>query len=132
MFGGNGADSMWGAAGNDTIHGGHGDDRLHGGSGHDDLAGGRGDDFLKGGAGSDTFIFTGLHDGKAETDVVADYHRGQVDALDLPGGAASIASDSQVGGVWQLTLKGDGDIIKLPGVSDENHDGHIIDDLLIL
>jgi hypothetical protein len=37
-----------------------------------------------------------------------------------------------VAGVWELTLTGDGDVIRLLGVSDANRDGHIADDLLVV
>jgi hypothetical protein len=52
--------------------------------------------------------------------------------IDLPRGIQDIASDHLVGGTWQLTLKGDGDVIKVHGAVDANHNGHVFDDLLIV
>lgn len=130
--GGRGADRLAGLGGNDTMHGGSDDDVLNGGQGADELAGGTGNDRLRGGGGSDTFTFHNLRDGVVQHDVIADYNKGQVDVIDLPGGRASVASEDMSGGVWQLTLKGDGDTIAIRGVSDANHNGHVLDDLLLL
>ncbi len=132
MRGRGGNDNMNGGTGNDTMHGGAGNDAIRGGGGHDDLSGGGGNDWLKGGPGADSFIFRSGHNGTIETDTITHYSRDALDVIDLFGGTASIASETQVGEVWQLTLKGDGDIIRLIGVSDQNNDGHIIDDLLIV
>jgi hypothetical protein len=130
--GGRGTDRLAGLGGNDTMRGGSDDDALNGARGADDLAGGTGNDRLTGGGGADTFIFHNLRDGVVQHDVITDYNRDQVDVIDLPGGAAGVASEAQIGGVWQLTLAGDGDTIALHGVSDANHNGHIVDDLLLL
>ena len=130
--GGRGADRLTGLDGNDTMHGGWGNDSLNGGRGADDLAGGLGNDRLTGGGGADTFIFHNLRDGIVQHDIITDYTKSQIDVIDLPGGAASIASEARIGGVWQLTLACDGDTITIHGVSDANHNGHIVDDLLLL
>ncbi len=130
MWGGAGDDVLRGFAGNDSMHGGSGGDSLIGGAGGDHLSGGCGDDMLTGRRGSDTFSFAGLHNGSADTDTIADYHRGQTDVIDLPGGVSSVAHEALVGGTWELTLMGDGDVIRLPGVTDSNNDGHIVDNLL--
>jgi hypothetical protein len=106
-----------------------GDDRLSGRGGRDVLNGRHGDDVLKGGAGVDTFVFASLRDSRPEVDTIVDYGRGGDEKIDLPHGAASVAADQRVGDVWQLTLVGDGDIIKLPGVVDANGNGHIVDEL---
>jgi Ca2+-binding RTX toxin-like protein len=127
-----GDDTIRGLSGNDTIRGGDGDDRLRGGEDHDRLNGGAGDDVLTGGSGADTFVFFGLNNGIAETETITDYRRQAIDVIDLPNGAASIASEALVGGVWQLTLKGDGDVIRLIGVSDSNGNGNVSDELLII
>jgi Ca2+-binding RTX toxin-like protein len=136
-----GADTINGRAGHDTEHGAGGNDSLHGGDGKDSLFGGAGSDVLDGGAGggrldggpgADTFRFRHLHDGSIEVSEIADYDRHQVDVVDLRYGKASIADESLVHGVWQLTLNGDGDVIRLNGVTDANHNGSIVDDLIIV
>jgi Ca2+-binding RTX toxin-like protein len=132
MNGRSGHDDLLGLEGNDTIDGGSGGDSLSGGAGHDDLNGGRGDDELTGDQGSDTFVFRGLRNGRVETDTITDYREAQIDTIYLAGGAGRIAGEERVAGGWELTLKGDGDVIRLHGVSDANRDGHIVDDLLIV
>jgi RTX calcium-binding nonapeptide repeat (4 copies) len=132
MNGRAGDDALRGLEGNDTIGGQGGDDALSGGAGGDDLNGGFGDDELTGGQGADTFVFRSLRNGSVETDTIADYREGQIDTIDLAGGPERIAGDERVGGVWELTLTGDGDVIRLPGVSDANRDGHVVDDLLVV
>jgi len=128
-----GDDVLLGGRGGDSLSGGAGWDLLNGGSGDDTLDGGSGNDRLRGGPGADTFLFdlAVLNNGTKEIDRILDYHRSQSDVIDLPDGAGSIASEAFVGGVWQLTLDGDGDVVKLLGVFDTDHDGHIIDELLI-
>ena len=71
-----------------------------------------------------------LNNGNPETDTTEDYNLRRGDVIDLPAGAASIASTELVNGVWQLTLVGDGDVIRLAGVPDRGRNG-ILDDLLI-
>lgn len=127
---GAGADALLGLAGNDTLRGGDGSDSAFGGDGFDRICGGAGSDTLTGGAGGDVFVFRALHDGQADVDTVTDYRFDEIDALDLGGGVHAIASEALVGGVWELTLKGDGDVIRLPGVVDEDGNGHILDNLL--
>ena len=130
MFGRAGDDRINGGTGNDSMAGGIGDDLLIGGSGFDRLTGGGGDDVLRGGRDGDTFVFRDLADGRADVDTILDYRRGQIDVIDIDGGAASIVAETFVGGAWELTLAGDGDKIRLEGVVDRNGDGHIIDQLL--
>lgn len=125
-----GDDALRGLAGNDSMRSGLGDDSLDGGSGGDDLDGRAGEDRLTGGQGADTFLFRHLRDGAAETDTIVDYRKGQVDVVDLDGGAGRVASDAFVDGAWELTLKGDGDVIRLLGVTDANQNGRVTDDLL--
>jgi Ca2+-binding RTX toxin-like protein len=131
IIGRDGDDVLRGLAGNDTMRGGTGDDSLRGGEGGDDLYGGSGDDRFTGGQGSDSFVIHGLHNGMIENDTIADYRKGQLDVIDLPGGAERILEEELVGDVWELTLKGDGDIVRLLDVVDKNGDGRISDDLLI-
>ena len=125
-----GDDRLAGGNGNDTLFGGYEDDRLSGGSGFDRLDGGAADDTMRGGGGGDRFVFGNLADGHVDTDTIADYRLAQVDVIELAGGVGSIASETFAGGVWTLTLVGDGDKICLSGVVDTNGDGHITDNLL--
>jgi RTX calcium-binding nonapeptide repeat (4 copies) len=125
-----GRDSIRGYGGNDTLAGNSGRDKLWGGEGFDVLAGGRGNDHLWGGADGDTFVFQGLKNGKVEIDTVCDYDAAEIDVLKVAGGAASVIGETQTSKGWNLTLAGDGDVIRLLGVSDHNHDGHIVDQLL--
>jgi Ca2+-binding RTX toxin-like protein len=140
ISGGDGNDVLSGGSGDDDIDGGNGNDKLdgnadqdflRGGAGNDTLNGGGGDDRLRGDIGADTFLFTDLKNGNLETDTIEDYNLSQGDVIDLPKGAASIASTELVNGIWQLTLKGDGDVIELSGVSDIGGNG-ILNDLLIV
>jgi hypothetical protein len=117
-----------GGDGDDRLNGGPGRDLLHGKAGDDILDGGGGNDRLWGGKGADTFLFTDLENGKTEIDTIKDYNMAQADLIDLPEGAGSIETAELVNGVWQLTLAGDGDVIRLPGISDVNGNG-ILNDL---
>lgn len=131
IFGKVGNDVLRGYGGNDLLVGLDGDDRIFGGNGNDRLKGSDGNDWMRGDAGRDIFLFSGFSDGERTTDTVADYHRAQGDRLDLgPLGVARIEGELFLNGVWQLLLKGDGDVIRLVGVTDANHNGHIVDDLL--
>lgn len=130
MHGRGGDDRLAGLSGNDTLAGGRGDDTLLGGDGFDRLRGGAGDDVLRGGADGDLFVIGGLNNGRIETDTVADYAADDIDVLVLRGGAGAVTAERQVDGVWELTLAGDGDILRLPGVADAGGDGSILDDLL--
>lgn len=134
VLGGLGHDTLRGLDGNDRLAGGMGNDRLFGGNGSDRLGGGGGNDDLSGGAGPDVFLFRSaeLTNGFREADTILDYRRSQVDVIDLPDGRQSIAGDAMVDGVWRLKLRGDGDTVNLVGVADANHNGHVIDDLLIV
>ena len=125
-----GNDKLTGYAGGDEMSGLAGRDSMSGLAGNDIMRGGAGDDSLSGGKGADSFIFEELTDEIVETDRITDYRKSQADVIDLPQGALSVASDSLVNGVWQLTLAGDGDRILLAGVTDANHNGHITDDVL--
>ena len=125
--GGDGDDDLSGGAGDDDIDGGNGDDNLNGNAdqdflrgraGDDTLNGGGGDDGLRGDTGADNFLFTDFNNGNREADTIEDYNLRQGDVIDLPAGEASIASTELVNGVWQLTLVGDGDVIRLAGVPD--------------
>ena len=79
-----GNDTLYGGAGNDTLTGGAGRDMLFGGAGNDLLYGGAGADVLTGGAGSDAFIFNTrpAGDGLSEMDIVQDYTRADIVAID--------------------------------------------------
>jgi hypothetical protein len=116
-----GGDTMFGRAGNDTMHGDRGADRMNGGLG---------DDHLFGGTGADTFVFAVTGGVSSEADVIEDYSFAEHDMLALPNGAADIVSDARLAhhGGWQLTLS-DGHVITLEGAHDDNHDGHIVDQL---
>lgn len=130
MHGEAGADTMRGDAGDDQMFGGRGADVLFGDDGADRLSGGRGDDMLTGGAGADIFVFNPRHDGAASTDTVVDYSAAEHDALHVHGGAQAVIAETKTGAGWELTLAGDGDVIRLLGVHDGNGDGHIVDDLI--
>lgn len=132
ILGRGGDDRLKGLAGNDTLAGNWGDDTLQGGEGYDVLKGGRGDDLLKGGEDGDTFVFWGFRNGRVETDTVADYDAGDLDALHIRGGAKAVKSETETETGWRLKMKGDGDVILLEGVEDENGDGHILDELLLV
>lgn len=131
MRGLGGDDRIRGGGGNDTLSGNAGGDALHGGAGFDVLRGGRGNDHLWGGDDGDTFVYRELNNGKAETDTIYDYNAEDLDVLKIAGGAASVFAETEIGSGWKLTLEGDGDVIRLLDVADENSNGHIIDDLLI-
>lgn len=130
MRGRAGDDMMRGDAGDDRLSGGRGKDILFGDDGADRLDGGRGDDMLHGGTGADAFIFLARPDGRADTDTVADYDAAEFDVLHIRGGAAAVVAEEETGDSWELTLAGDGDVIRLVGVQDANGDGHIVDDLV--
>jgi hypothetical protein len=125
-----GADTLRGLAGNDTIWGGTGDDDAFGGGGFDRIAGKAGSDRLTGGEGGDVFVFRNQRDGHADLDSISDYRAAEIDVIDLTGGVQAIESQALVNGVWELSLKGDGDVIRLYGVADDDGNGHILDNLL--
>jgi hypothetical protein len=128
-----GRDLIRGLDGNDMLAGREGNDTIMGGKGDDVVKGGAGDDELTGGLGSDTFVFSGFHDGNQTTDTITGYRGNQGDKIDLGlAGADRVEGELFFNGAWQLMLKGDGDIIRLIGVKDANHDGHIVDDLNII
>ncbi len=80
-----GDDILEGLGGNDTLEGGSGADDLYGGSGDDVLRGGTGIDYLNGGTGEDTFDFNSISESGVGTkrDVIADFHRSELDVVDL-------------------------------------------------
>jgi Ca2+-binding RTX toxin-like protein len=86
---------------------------------------------LWGGKGADTFLFTDLENGTTEIDTIVDYDVAQLDRIDLPDGPGSIKTAELVNGVWQLTLVGDGDVIRLPGIRDVDGNG-ILNDLFLV
>lgn len=125
-----GNDRLRGLEGNDTLNGGAGRDRLAGNTGFDRLDGGAGNDRMIGGQDGDTFVFGNLSDGRADIDTIRDYDLEELDLIAIDGGVAAIAGEALVGGVWELTLTGDGDVIRVNGAVDTNADGSILDDLL--
>ncbi|WP_068116206.1 calcium-binding protein [Tropicimonas marinistellae] len=130
LFGRAGDDTLRGLTGNDELAGHKGADTLRGGEGYDRLNGGRGHDTLVGGADGDTFVFNGLRNGKVERDTITDYDAEDLDALALRGGAKAVVRQTEFDEGWKLTLKGDGDVIRLLGVEDADGDGQVVDDLL--
>ncbi|OBZ92931.1 hemolysin [Pararhizobium polonicum] len=80
-----GNDVLDGLGGNDDLYGGAGNDDLYGGSGADILVGGTGFDYLTGGTGADTFVFSSTRETAVGTkrDVITDFHRSEVDIVDL-------------------------------------------------
>ncbi|MFN0191578.1 MAG: hypothetical protein ACKVP5_06320 [Aestuariivirga sp.] len=131
LVGNSGRDYLRGLDGHDTLSGRSGNDMIFGGKGNDVLRGGDGDDWHRGDQGRDTFVFSGFADGKQTTDTIADYHRNEGDRLDFGSNdAARVEAELFLNGVWHLLMKGDGDVIRLTGAVDANHDGHIVDDLL--
>jgi len=129
LSGGDGNDFASGGKGWDVIAGDGGNDTLDGGNGSDVLTGGFGNDLLTGGAKADHFVFAET-DGTA-VDTITDYSKGDGDAIVLDGGKDDVAYDSFMNGAWQLTLN-DGHVIVLSGLTDSNHNGHILDNVTIL
>lgn len=81
-----GKDTLDGGEGNDVVDGGRGADRLIGDVGNDILTGGLGKDNLTGGSGSDKFKFNVITETgttASTRDVIADFHHGQRDKIDL-------------------------------------------------
>jgi Tol biopolymer transport system component len=130
-----GDDTLNGGDGNDTLNGGWGSDTLRGDAGNDRLDGSAGDNLLVGGDGRDRFIYGAgpATNGTIEMTTIADYHRSDGDVIDLPDAAASVAAKGAalVDGAWQLTLVGDGDVIRLDGIVDVANDG-IFNDLVFV
>ncbi len=125
MSGGKGHDSMNGGGGDDELSGGRGHDRLFGGSGADVLEGGRGADTLidgkgnelmTGGRGADVFVFgRAANDGSRDRDRILDFDVSQ-DLIDLRGTEIRDIYEGSAG--LRLTLSGDGDILKIFGISE--------------
>jgi Ca2+-binding RTX toxin-like protein len=130
LIGGLGTDTAYGGDADDHLLGGMGADTLIGGIGADVLDGGAGDDSLRGGDGGDQFVLTGLGDGVVATDTIAGYRKGEGDVIVVTGGAASVVSEARVGGAWELTLDGDGDLLRLIEIVDSGTQGTILDDLV--
>ncbi|KQS96328.1 MULTISPECIES: calcium-binding protein [unclassified Rhizobium] len=80
-----GADILEGLGGDDDLDGGSGNDDLYGGTGDDLLIGSTGSDYLNGGTGADTFDFNSINDSVSGSnrDVIADFHRSELDVIDL-------------------------------------------------
>jgi hypothetical protein len=125
-----GGDDLLGYFGGDSLFGRSGNDTIKAGAGGDWISGGPGDDKLVGGTGVDTFAFGIAGSPSGEADVIVDYSFSDHDFLWLPNGAADVAADARLAhhGGWQLTLS-DGHVIVLRGAHDDNHDGHIVDQL---
>jgi Ca2+-binding RTX toxin-like protein len=120
-----------GTAGNDVIDGYAGRDQLGGFGGNDVLNGQRGDDQLSGGSGADLFVFDLNGVTGRETDTITDYRAGDKDLIRVLGG--TISHDALVNGTWVVVFKdagGDSIAIRVPGVQDTNHNGHVFDQLL--
>ncbi|WP_438749696.1 calcium-binding protein [Pararhizobium sp. O133] len=85
LYGGSGSDVLVGGSGNDDLYGSSGADDLDGGSGADLLVGGTGFDYLTGGTGADTFDFNSISESVvgANRDVITDFHRSELDVVDL-------------------------------------------------
>ncbi|MFD0982326.1 calcium-binding protein [Tropicimonas aquimaris] len=132
LFGRGGSDILRGLEGNDILAGQRGADSLRGGKGFDVLRGGGGNDTLRGGVGGDTFVFGRFDNGRAETETIADYDIEQLDMIRLAGGSASVASQVETADGWELTMAGDGDVLRILGVEDAEGDGQIFDDLLFV
>jgi serralysin len=132
ISGGLGRDLLNGGTGSDRLAGGNSRDTLNGGAGDDRLNGGAGRDELTGGLGGDAFVFGQVANRFREIDTITDYDAFEADVIDLPKGPVSVLSDLLVDGVWQLRLRGDGDVIRLLGLADTNGDGHIVDQLLFI
>lgn len=43
-----------------------------------------------------------------------------------------VVAETEIEGGWALTLAGDGDVIRLLGISDDNGDGSMLDEIPIL
>jgi Ca2+-binding RTX toxin-like protein len=120
-----------GTAGNDVINGYAGRDQLGGFAGNDVLNGALGDNQLSGGSGSDIFVFDLAEVTGRQTDTITDYRAGDKDLIRVLNG--TISHDALVGGVWVVVFKdasGDSVAIRVPGVTDTDHDGHVFDQLL--
>jgi Ca2+-binding RTX toxin-like protein len=122
-----GADRLDGRGGDDTITGGGDGDRLNGNGDADLLEGGADDDTLAGGSGDDThsgddgrdqFLFQASEatNGRIETDRITDYETG-VDRIVLDDDVR-VAAIRVVGGDLEIELSGDGDIIRIEGLTD--------------
>ena len=135
---GNGhADTIYGEGGNDGLRGGAGRDVLYGGAGDDVLRGGIGRDKLIGGTGEDTFFFK---KGWA-VDTIKDFED-DIDTIKLDstlwGGGLSVAQVLAAYGSVETNPGngssfirldfGDGDALKIRGVSDLNA---LLDDITI-
>ncbi|KUP93540.1 M10 family metallopeptidase C-terminal domain-containing protein [Tritonibacter horizontis] len=132
LSGGAGNDKLIGNGGRDALEGGSGRDRLAGGGGRDELDGGSGRDVLIGGSKSDSFIFdTGcgrdkIRDFELGTDQL---HLGAALLDGLETAEAVLESFGRIANGKAILNFGDGDVIKLLGVSDLDT---LIDDILFV
>ncbi|MBR0681718.1 calcium-binding protein [Roseomonas eburnea] len=123
LFGDEGNDVLSGDAGADLIYGGKGKDLLVGGAGADTLLGGAGADTLAGQGGADTFYFESgfgrdvVLDFRPGDDVIAIQANINGTGINSADDLADRISSSGTGAVIDL---GDGDQIKLVGVSSED------------
>lgn len=123
LFGGKGDDVLDGGADDDVLIGGSGNDLIMGGAGNDFIAGNAGADSLAGQAGEDTFYF----ESGFGRDVVLDFRPGE-DVISIQAninGSGIASADDLVGRISSddtgaVINLGDGDQIKLVGVSTED------------
>jgi hypothetical protein len=153
LTGGDGNDTLNGKGGDDTLFGGNNDDDLYGGSGHDAMSGGAGNDTfhdvdaddlvgtntldgthsIDGGDGIDTVQLGGL----ASFNSTQAGHMANVEILDFKANSAgdnvgttvslnydAVYGVTQVGGLHELTIHGDGPGVGADHVTLENTAGH--------
>jgi len=95
-------ENLIGGSGNDILTGNSLANVLKGGAGNDILNGGKGNDILTGGAGADTFVFSVLHRGDANKDIITDFNRAEGDKIKLANvftafsGMSAITNDNLV------------------------------------
>jgi len=76
-------ENLIGGSGNDILTGNSLANVLKGGAGNDILNGGKGNDILTGGAGADTFVFSNIHRGDVNKDIITDFNRAEGDKIKL-------------------------------------------------
>ncbi len=124
ITGTDGADHLFAGLGDDTIRGGAGNDTLFGEAGNDRLEGGTANDYLYGGLGNDIFVFSSLEDNFIDSDVVADFVRGE-DKIDVSNLNISdwntlrslLSNDSQNNALITIILEGRHYQIKINGIN---------------
>ena len=132
LAGGDNNDKLNGGGGNDVLDGDDGRDRLIGRSGVDELTGGAGNDVLIGGGSDDDFIF----DLGCDRDKIRDFNLGSDNLVldtELTNGLNTGADvwnsfGSIIKGNAVLNF-GDGDVIKVLGVTDS---AALIDDIVFV